>query len=164
MKRGSTWEKVLLLLASPLIALFIVLIILLAPFYWAYRFLLRCLVEILWGWGGKRVLLVYSRSPHWHEYIESQWLPRLARHAVVLNWSDRAMWKAESPFAHRVFRALAPERDFNPMALLFRPWRPTQRVGFYYAFRDLRHGNCRTLQEAEERLFNFVERLEQGSV
>jgi len=38
--------------------------------------------------GGRDILLVYSDSPIWHDYIEERILPHLGERAVVLNWSQ----------------------------------------------------------------------------
>jgi hypothetical protein len=124
--------------------------------------LLRLAVELSWGMRGKRVLLVYSNSPHWQEYIESTWLPRLEPYAIVLNWSERSRWWKESRFAARVFRHWAPHQGFNPMAVLFPRFGPTRRVSFYQAFREFKHGKEATLREAEETLFAFISALEQS--
>ncbi len=154
---GRQWVLVALLL--PLgVALGLVLLLCL-PFYWLYRSALRLLVELLWVTRGKRVLLIYSRSPVWQEYIESTWLPRLGDHAIVLNWSDRARWQSFRSLAALVFRAWAPSTGFNPMAILFPGFPHTQRIGFFYAFRDWKHGNAVALRTAEAQLFEFIDRL-----
>jgi hypothetical protein len=130
-----------------------------APFYLAYSLLLRLILEVRWGRKGRRVLLVYSRSPHWQEYVETNWIPRLGDHAVILNWSDRSTWSRRS-FAVWVFRHWAPALDYNPMAIIFPPFRRAQRIGFFYAFRDAKHGDPAKLRTAESKLFEFVETLD----
>jgi hypothetical protein len=129
------------------------------PFYLLYRFALRVLVQLFWVARGKRILLVYSRSPVWQEYIESTWLPRLGEHAIVLNWSDRANWRSSWRLAALVFRVWAPSTGFNPMAILFPSFPRTQRIGFFYAFRDWKHGNEFALRAAEAQLFAFSDKL-----
>jgi len=83
----------LLLPAVPLI-LYIVCV--------AYGILL--LLAAWWRWHGTdiRGVLVWSDSPNWREYIEQNWLPRLAGKVVVLNWSERRHWRAS--LAVRLFR------------------------------------------------------------
>jgi hypothetical protein len=126
------------------------------PFFVAYRFLLRLAFEALVTAKGRRILLVYSRSPVWQEYIERNWLPVLADQAMVLNWSDRASWKGRRSFAAWVFRHWAPSDNFNPMAIVFPGFRPAKRIGFYYAFRDWKHGKEEPLRDAEKQLFAYV--------
>ena len=44
---------------------------------------------------GRDVLIVYTDSPHWKDYIESKWLPRWGHRAVVLDrsqpWTEDAV-------------------------------------------------------------------------
>jgi hypothetical protein len=128
-----------------------------APLYFLYLGLLRLMVELLWVARGKRVLLIYSRSPVWQEHIESTWLPRLGDRAVILNWSDRKQWSSGSPFTALIFRHWAPPRNFNPGVILFPGFLRTKQLGFYDAFRDWKHGNEAPLRKAEMELFDFVD-------
>ncbi len=95
--------------------------------------------------------------------MERNWLSRLADHAMVLNWSDRASWKGRWSFAVWVFRHWAPGDNFNPTAIIFPPFRPAKRVGCYYAFRDWKHGNQQALQDAEKQLFTYLSELRRSS-
>jgi len=122
-----TRQTLLLIVLSPLLLVVLVLLVLALPFLLAYRFLLRLVFEILAAAKGRRMLFVYSRSPVWQDYVERNWLPRLADHAMVLNWSDRASWKGRWSFAVWVFRHWAPRDNFNPMAIVFPPFRPAKR-------------------------------------
>ena len=105
-----------------------------------------------WGAAGKRLLLVYSNSPHWQAYIEAYWLPRIDRVAVVLNWSERARWPEEHPFEAEVFRMWAGNREFNPVAIVMPERGPVQVIRFWQAFRDYKHGKDRALRAAEAKL------------
>ncbi len=153
----SWWQMLLVVTAIVLVLLWLLLRL---PFYLLYRVVLRIAVELLWGIRGKRILLVYSRSPHWQQYIESTWLPRIESHATVLNWSDRLLWARQHHLASLVFSHWKPEHNFNPMVILFPPWRPVQRIGFYNAFRDFKHGKESKLRDAETQLFRFADSLE----
>jgi hypothetical protein len=134
-----------------------------------------------WGSAGKRGLLVYSNSPHWQQYIETNWLPVLKDRVFVLNWSERARWNKEHPFEARLFRRFASDREFNPLAVLlldrprhatFRAWltaikqrdalgmlapspQDVKVIRFWQPFRDFKHGKERLLREAENELFAF---------
>ena len=158
-----TRQTLLLIVLSPLLLVVLVLLVLALPFLLAYRFLLRLVFEVLVAAKGRRILFFYSRSPVWQDYVERNWLPRLADHAMVLNWSDRASWKGRWSFAVWVFRHWAPRDNFNPMAIVFPPFRPAKRVGCYYAFRDWKHGNQQALQDAEKQLFTYLSELRRSS-
>lgn len=103
-------------------------------------------------WQGRRLMLVYSDSPVWKEYVEANWLPRVADVAVLLNWSARKRWPSEHPFEARVFRRWAGRREFNPLAIAFMPDGQVEVVRFWRAFRDFKHGKAARLRAAEKRL------------
>ena len=105
-----------------------------------------------WGSSGKRLLLVYSNSPHWQVYIEEHWLSRIGGVAVVLNWSERAGWPEQHPFEAEIFRTWAGDREFNPLAIVMPERGPVQVIRFWRAFRDHRHGKDRALKAAEAEL------------
>jgi hypothetical protein len=158
MARASKVAETLRVIAlSPLLLVIFLLVVLWLPLYVAYRFFLRLAFEALVPAMGRRILLVYSRSPVWQEYIERNWLPVLADQAMVLNWSDRASWKRRLSFAAWVFRHWAPPDNFNPMAIVFPSFRPAKRIGFYYAFRDWKHSKEQPLKDAEKQLFAYVD-------
>ena len=136
-----------------------------------------------WSSEGKRTLLVYSNSPHWKDYIEVNWLPRLQHRAVILNWSERQLWDDHNAFEAKVFRAYTGSREFNPIAIVFRPgaqlgiasrWSSLRRgdligaflagghhgvtvVPFWQAFKDYKHGRDARLRRAEDKMFSAVE-------
>ena len=162
-RTAAIGEMVVLVLLSPLSLLLLILLLVGLPFYLFYRTLLRLLAEVLWVARGKRILPIYSRSPVWQDYIETTWLPRLKDHAIVLNWSDRSLWRRATPFAAWVFRHWAPAANFNPMAIVFHRFPRIRRIWFYDAFRDWRHGNEVALWTAEEQLFEYVGKLARPS-
>lgn len=45
---------------------------------------------------GKDLVLVYSNSPHWNDYIEANWLPKWGMRAVVVNLTRRNEWRRET--------------------------------------------------------------------
>ena len=98
---------------------------------------------------GKDLLIVYSDSPHWGEYIEREWLRRWGHRAVVFNRSRP--WSESQPEA-QLWRAVAGTVEHTPVAIVV-PRRGLPRVvRFFLAFRDFKHGKDRKLREAEARL------------
>ena len=98
-------------MAAVLLAIALPVLLLASPFFaigaWLDRRVRRRLQREFhrrWGASGKRLLLVYSNSPHWQAYIEERWLSQIARVAVVLNWSERSRWPEQHPFETQVFR------------------------------------------------------------
>ena len=147
---------------------FLALGILLLPFVLLY---VACYLvgQLVWGgilrvwfWRahasrGRRVLFVYSESPNWQAYIEQTILPRLGDRAVVLNWSERQLWRSTSPWEARFFHRFSGDRDFNPAAVIFCSRGRIRTVRFYRAFLDFKHGNDAPLRDAERELFTLTD-------
>ena len=105
-----------------------------------------------WAGEGKRLLLVYSNSPHWQAYIEERWLPRLQEVAVVINWSERARWSEHHPLEAEIFHAVTEDREFNPVAIIIPKEGSLRVIRFWKAFRDYKHGKDQALRRAEAEL------------
>jgi len=160
MASRTTVRNVLLVAAlSPLLLVVLVCFLIWFPFHCRWRLLLRLTVEIAWCARGRRILVVYSRSPVWQERIETEWLPRLGDRAVVLDWSDRATWGRWRPFAAVVFRCWAPEKSVNPLVVLFPVFPFVRHIEFYRSFHNWKHGDPSALYAAESSLFAFVDEL-----
>lgn len=132
----------LLPLILPLAALAIILLAL-------HRTVLYLLVWVLWLPKGKDTLFVYSNSPIWQEYMTQQVLPLVQDRAVVLNWSERSTWPTW-PLAQQVFYSFGGHREFNPMVIMFPPFRRAKLFRFWSVFKDWKHGYT----EPVERLRN----------
>jgi hypothetical protein len=123
---------VLLLLVLPLALVAITLHLL-------YRIVLYLLVWTLWLPRGEDILFVYSDSPIWRDYMETEVLPLVQERAVVLNWSGREKWLTWS-LEIAVFRHFGGAREFNPLVVLFRPVRSARVFRFWVAFKDWKRG------------------------
>lgn len=131
------------------------LILLLLAAYALYAILLHVLLWVFWSPAGTRVLFVYSNSPLWQSYIEDTILPKLPRGSVVLNWSERRRWRWWS-LSVAVFHFFGGSREFNPLAVVVRPFRWGKAFRFWRAFRDAKHGNRDTLQRVEAQFFTYL--------
>jgi hypothetical protein len=155
--RARAAAAILALLAlSPLILVGLAI----APFVLAWdrwqAHRLRRRFESKWQAAGKTGLLVYSNSPHWQEYVQTRWLPHLSDRMVVLNWSEREQWPDAAPLEARVHRQWAGDREFNPVAIVFRDGMKPDVVRFWKAFRDYRHGKSQPLRAAERELAGLM--------
>ena len=123
------------------------------------HFLNKVVVYLLvWVWWlprGKDVLYVSSDSPIWKEYMESEIFPLIAERAVVLSWSARSKWPKWS-FAVRVLRTFGRGRDFNPMVVLFLPFRRARIFRFLPAFQERKHGNNATVERLRNDLMQAL--------
>jgi hypothetical protein len=116
---------------------------------------LHVAVWFCWCARGKYVLLVYSDSPVWEEYVEREIIPRLGDRAVVLNWSARKRWR--SSLAVLAFRYFGGWTDFNPLAVVFRPLRLARSFRFYQPFREFKHGKPEAVEKLKQELFEVVD-------
>ena len=119
------------------------------------------LVHFLWGtilyfslwlaWRRQIVIYVYSDSPIWKEYIEREILPYIKDHAVILNWSERRNWKRS--LAVLAFRYFGGYRNYNPIAIVFHPFRLVKTYRFFKAFQEFKRGDSRGVEELKRELF-----------
>lgn len=147
-RRGRVLLALIVVIGSPLVLSILVI-------YGLYALFLHVLLWLLWSPTGKRVLFVYSNSPLWQSYIEETILPRLPRGSVVLNWSERRRWRWWSLSA-AVFHFFGGSREFNPLAVVVRPFRWGRAFRFWRAFRDAKHGNRDALQRVETEFFTCL--------
>jgi hypothetical protein len=137
----------ILVAVSPIVLLWLV-------FYLLAGVLLHIAIWCVWYTRGRDVLLVYSNSPIWQEYFEEQLLPRLGRRAIVLNWSQRRLW--HRTLAVAVFRLFGGNREFNPVAIVFRPFRLARTFRYYKSFREFKHGKPEAVDALTDQLFALL--------
>ena len=145
------WQVALFIPFAPLLLVVVVL--------WLVRFFASAIFLhiAVWSWWcirGRDILFVYSDSPIWHDYIEEHVLPRLGQRAVVINWSQRTRWQLS--LARMAFYHFGGLRAFNPMAIVFRPLRPTRTFRFLQPFRDFKHGHPEALHRMESEFFGLI--------
>ncbi|HSL43838.1 MAG TPA: hypothetical protein VK897_10425 [Anaerolineales bacterium] len=124
--------------------------------------ILPVLLYFLWGailyiaiWLTQRkpfVIFVYSDSPTWKEYIEKEIVPHIQNRAVILNWSERRHWK--DSLAVLAFHYFGGYRNFNPIGMVFRPFR---FVKTYRLFEAFKRGNVKRVEEIKREFFALVE-------
>jgi hypothetical protein len=116
-----------------------------------HRGTLWLLIQLVWLPRGKDVLLVYSDSPIWHDYMTKEIAPLVGERAVILNWSERRRWHWWS-LAVRAFRSYGGGREFNPLVLLFRPLHRTRVFRLWSAFQNSKHGYTEPLERTKQEL------------
>ena len=121
--------------------------------------------EAQWGRHGMRVVVAYSDDTRWRARIEREWLPRIGRQAVVLDWKSRQTFGADAPVEAHVFQHWAGRRDFDPVAIVIPRSGRVRVLGFRDAFIAAFAGDERALLMAEARFFTAVDALrERGGV
>jgi hypothetical protein len=143
-----------------LVGLLLGLAVLVLPFAIVYAvvvFLYELLLcTAIWiSWGRRRVLFVYSESPVWKVYVEAEILPRVRDRAVVLNWSERRSWNQWS-LAALAFHRFSGSQAFNPIAVIFRPFRFVRVLRYWKAFKDFKHGNTQPVEKLNAELFEAL--------
>ena len=135
---------------SPILIIFAPVIIISALLYVSWGIILY--VTIWLTWKRRFVLFVYSDSPTWKNYIEAEIIPKIQNRAVILNWSERKAWK--NSLAVLTFRYFGGDRNFNPLALVFRPFRFAKDYRFYEAFKKYKHGKSEEVEKVLNELFD----------
>jgi hypothetical protein len=119
--------------------------------YGAVRLLLHFLIVFAWLPTGKDMLLVYSDSPIWHDYMTANIIPLVKDRAVILNSSERKKWRRYSlPVV--AFRLIGGYRNFNPLVIHFRPLRPSRSFRFWPAFKEWKQGRPEPVEELRRQL------------
>lgn len=139
----------------PLLVLLFPVLVVYAASHWTYKITLYLLIWLWWSRSGKDVLLIYSNSSIWHEYMTTQILPLVKERAVVLNWSERKSWRKRS-LAVRAFNMFKGARDFNPMVILFRPFRGAKSFRFFQSFKAWKHGDRKEVEQLRSELMQAL--------
>ena len=126
--------------------------------YLLWGLTLHLAVWLRWLPRGKKVLLVYSQSPLWQDYLESRVLPHLEERAIILNWSKRQEWERRFTLPVLVFYYFGGRREFNPLAVVFRPLRWAKTFRFWQPFQDFKHGQSETLEKMTAELLKEIRR------
>jgi len=145
------WQFILLILFAPVLLAISVL----ALFFFLASSV--CLHIAIWSWWcirGRDILFVYSDSPIWHDYIEQYFLPKLGERAMVLNWSKRKNWRFS--LARMAVHHFGGWREFNPIAIVFHPFRRTRTFRFLKPFKDFKHGHPEALHHMENEFFGAI--------
>lgn len=125
-------------------------ILFLIGFYFVGRTLVfHSLLLIFWVPRGRRALFVYSNSPNWHDYCEREIVAHLPATAVILNWSERKKWP-RTAISTILFRAYTGRGEYNPLGIVFRPFKPMRIFHFWQPFRDAKHGKPQKLERLKE--------------
>jgi hypothetical protein len=140
-----------------LLIVFLPFIIVALTFHLLAGLFLHLAIWCCWCSRGRQVLFVYSDSPIWHDYVEEHILPRLEERAVVLNWSHRSKWR--HTLSVLAFRYFGGYRSFNPMAVVFRPFRLARRFRFYEPFREFKHGKAEAVVKMERELYDLLDEI-----
>ncbi len=146
------WQAALLLVLLPII---LPLVLIALVLYFPHRLTLYMLVWVLWLSKGQDVLVVYSDSPIWHEYMATQILPLVQERAIVLNWSERSQWSRWSLHVH-VFHYFGGDREFNPLVVLFRPFHRARTFRFWSPFKDWKRGDREPVERLREELLSLL--------
>jgi hypothetical protein len=157
-RRPARWWQIALLF--PLIPILMVLAAIALACFVVASICLHVTIWTIWCLRGRDILLVYSDSPIWHDYIQEAILPKLGARAVVLNWSHRKRWRLS--LARLAFHHFGGYRQFNPMAVVFRPFRRSKIFRFWQPFKDFKHGRTAPLHRMESEFFDLV-RIDRGS-
>ncbi|HEX8814359.1 MAG TPA: hypothetical protein VF753_02565 [Terriglobales bacterium] len=139
------------ILFAVLMPLIIPLGLLALVMFWLHRFTLYLLVWSLWLPKGKDILVVYSDSTIWREYMVDHVIPLVEERAIILNWSERKRWRKRS-LSHKVFFSFGAGREYNPLVILFRPFSRAKIFRFYGPFQNWKRGYTEPVERLRQEL------------
>lgn len=114
----------------------------------------RTLLGLKWP-AGKFVLLAYSESDVWAPYIRERLIPEIGDHCVSINRS-REDWKRRYPAEGRALEFWGGLFDYNPIAIVLRPFGRLKVFRLYPAFLDAKHGKPEALESQVASLVQCV--------
>lgn len=148
-KKPDTFSKAFIAFLTITLAPILIVVLFLYLLWGAILYL------VIWlTWTKPRILFVYSDSPTWKDYIEREILPFLQDRAVTLNWSERRHWK--NSLAVLAFRYFGGNRNFNPIGMVFHPFRFVKIYRFFEAFKDFKHGDAKKVEAMKRELFEVL--------
>ena len=112
------------------------------------------------GRKGKTILFVYSDSSNWKDYIQTNILPRIEAHAVILNWSKRREWGSRMQLETKLFNQWAGPGEFVPVAILFSPIGKVRTFRLWQLSENPKHGKGKVSKEAEQALFETMKQFD----
>ena len=124
--------------------------------YFLYGLILQIAVWIYWIPSGKSILIVTSESPIWENYMAEHIISVLQPRAMILNWSKRSEWAHSYDLKVLTFNYFGGRSDFNPLAVVFRPFRRAKVFRFWDAFKNYKHGKVHSLKEIKEELLEYA--------
>lgn len=114
------------------------------------------------GRKGKRILFVYSDSSNWKDYIETNILPRIESHSIILNWSKRREWGSRMQLESELFNQVAGPGKFVPVAILFSSMGKARTFRLWQLSENSKNGKIRASKEVEQAFLETVKRLPLG--
>jgi hypothetical protein len=141
----------------PLVVSFLPLLLIGFVLWLAQAIVLQLIVWVTWCSRGRYALVVYSNSPIWQQYFEQHVLPAVGDRGTVLNWSERKHWSYSLPVV--LFRFFAGSREFNPLAIVFRPFARPRRFRFYRPFQAFKHGHPQEVQKMRRDFLDLLDGL-----
>ena len=111
------------------------------------------------GRKGKRILFVYSDSANWKDYIETNILPCIKAHAIILNWSKRRDWGSRMQLETKLFNRWAGPGEFVPVAILFSLTGRVRTFRLWQLPENPKRGKGKVSKEAEQALFETVKQF-----
>lgn len=140
------------LLVVPLVPVVLLTVLLVAIAYVCSWLAVHLGAWSVWHLRGRRVLLVFSDSPHWRDFMGGEVAARLGTCAVVLNRSQQS--RRRFTLACFAYQHFGGWRDHCPLAVVFRPFRRSRIYRFHKPFIEWKHGKPEALRETVTMLFS----------
>ncbi|HEX7966057.1 MAG TPA: hypothetical protein VF651_10085 [Gammaproteobacteria bacterium] len=107
-------------------------------------FWIHALLKIKWP-ANKWILVSYTESEHWSQYLETEIIPRLGDACVVINRS-RPDWKQKYPIEAKAIKVWGKNRQYNPMIVLVPKVGRVKIFRLFEEFKAKKHGKSGPLE------------------
>lgn len=106
--------------------------------------------------SDKFVLIAYTDSEVWAPYIENVLLPQIGQSCVVINRS-RSDGKRQYPSEKAAISFWGGLWNYNPLAVVLRPWGRPRVFRLYHPFLEMKHGRPAALEAEVKALKQCVQ-------
>lgn len=89
--------------------------------------------------------------------MEEHIISVLQPQAMVLNWSKRIEWAHSCDLKVLTFYYFGGKSEFNPLAVVFRPFRRAKVFRFWNAFKSYKHEKEHFLKNIKEELLEYAQ-------
>lgn len=162
MEDSEQRERILGIKATLFKALiFICIIVFLIPiilYLLIVELIFRIEFQIFSNITNKKVIVVSSDSPIWHDYVKEKLVPLFGDRELTLNWSQRKEWD-KSKWEVKAFHHWGGQREFNPLVIINKGLFQIKVIRLHKAFIEYKHGNASYLHKREMEIFEAIKGL-----
>lgn len=147
-KQKDNSSILVILIKTIIIICIVVFLIPIIPYLLIVEIIFRIEFQIFSMRTKKKVILINSDSPIWHDYIFDNIVPLFGDKVLTLNWSQRNVWD-KSKWEVKAFNHWGGNYEYNPLIIINNGFFQIKVIRLYEAFAQYKHGKESELQKKE---------------